>query len=345
MTTIRCSRCLLATSIAFAFPVAAFGEERIDTALLGHRGVAWVSPLDFSPAIYMARGVGDVDGDGRDDFAVAFLERLHDERPVPWAVFLVYGRPRLSGDVALVPELERTWQVRGREATADRQSHQVFDIAPAGDVEGDGYGDFFLGYAAILITTPATEQVFSFTEGRTSRARRPSKSSSRRTGLPSFVPAIAAIRWSVRTVVPSETSTATDGRTSPLRLHDRALTVPRMRTSPPCRPALHSCCSVFRICRGKWTSREWGRRFRECGSKGSRSTGNRPEMCGERICVHSRRWVTSTAMASRTSPSLPMDRDPFWSLSSSGVANLRPSSGSRKRTGIPSSSRYGAPVA
>ena len=110
MTTIPLSGCVLATTVVFAFPLAAFGEERIGTALLGNRGVAWVSPLDVSPAIYIAQGVGDVDADGRDDFVVALLEHRYEETPVPWAVFLVYGRPRLSGDVALLPELESTWQ-------------------------------------------------------------------------------------------------------------------------------------------------------------------------------------------------------------------------------------------
>ena len=69
--------------------------DLIDTSSLGARGAILETPGDGSFALPDAQGLGDFNGDGLDDIAVAARETEFFAGD-PLAVFLVYGRPGLT---------------------------------------------------------------------------------------------------------------------------------------------------------------------------------------------------------------------------------------------------------
>ena len=140
-------------SCAFSISIAALAcrallcEERIDTGALGPFGVAFKTSVDSSPGVEVAGSLGDVDGDGREDLAFTLAEPDQASQ-LSWAFYTVYGRPRLTGEVPLGPDLTRSWQLRVTDSdpAVDWWGRSVTDFAPAGDLNGDGFGDFLLGF-------------------------------------------------------------------------------------------------------------------------------------------------------------------------------------------------------
>lgn len=96
---------------------------------------SWTAQLDQAGA-YMGRRVaivGDVDGDGLDDVAAAATD---------WdGAFVREGRVVLyRGRAALGLETEPSWSITGGQAGATLG----LAIAPAGDIDGDGYADLLV---------------------------------------------------------------------------------------------------------------------------------------------------------------------------------------------------------
>jgi hypothetical protein len=84
---------------------------------------------------YSACGVGDVNHDGYDDVAVS-LSNYDGAMPDEGAVYVWYGS-------ATEPGAGPNWMAHGPEN--DVHAHFGWALGPAGDVNGDGYGDIIVG--------------------------------------------------------------------------------------------------------------------------------------------------------------------------------------------------------
>lgn len=119
----------------------------LDLRLLGSRGYRIVAPdaFEYDHLGYQVTGVGDLDGDGRDDIALlANTAESSDTEP-----------PRVNNG--------RVYVLRGKSGSATQDvtagtlltligvtPGQMSAIAPAGDVNGDGTGDLAVGgYTAV----------------------------------------------------------------------------------------------------------------------------------------------------------------------------------------------------
>jgi hypothetical protein len=134
-----------AVAVLLACPLSA--AEVVDLSALGERGVVFELPrtVDLGSGLADGQGIGDFDGDGRDDIVLAFRERPLDE-PRPWVVSVVYGSRDLRGKVLLPIDpgaAIRSLTVRIRNSLT--LSGSIEQVARAGDVNGDGYSDVVYG--------------------------------------------------------------------------------------------------------------------------------------------------------------------------------------------------------
>jgi hypothetical protein len=107
---------------------------------------AALPPPDFTLNVKGGAGrgslafVGDMDGDGRDEMAKL---RSNDDATQAVSVHLRYGGPRPANDldVSAFDQSGADLVLTGVDATA-------FGVAPAGDLDGDGYADLLIGNGA-----------------------------------------------------------------------------------------------------------------------------------------------------------------------------------------------------
>src|SRR2546426_8787715 len=88
--------------------------------------------------------IGDVDHDGFDDFA--FVQGNTGTVPPPYSI-IIYGSPDFPSSSQL-DSLRQTRLIHGNGFTGISAWRSPFPFAPAGDLDRDGYADFFLGSAS-----------------------------------------------------------------------------------------------------------------------------------------------------------------------------------------------------
>src|SRR3989442_171909 len=89
--------------------------------------------------------IGDVDGDRFDDFAIVQADPT-GQLPSPHTI-IIYGSPNFPS-VPRMADLRQTRLVHGDGFLGISAWSSPFPCAPAGDLDRDGYADFFLGSAS-----------------------------------------------------------------------------------------------------------------------------------------------------------------------------------------------------
>jgi hypothetical protein len=84
--------------------------------------------------------VGDLDGDGRDEMATL---RTNDAATQVVSVHLRYGGPRPANDLDV-----SAFDQSGADLMLTGVDDRAFRVAPAGDIDGDGYADLLMGSGA-----------------------------------------------------------------------------------------------------------------------------------------------------------------------------------------------------
>jgi hypothetical protein len=125
---------ILASPLLFAGP-----PREIRTGSLGGRGVIF---RDQAPGVFLepVSGAGDVNGDGLADFLLLWADRDADLKA---KVFLVHGETSLPPAPTLL-ELSARSNVFSLSTPRFSLSDSITGLALAGDLDGDGFGDFFI---------------------------------------------------------------------------------------------------------------------------------------------------------------------------------------------------------
>lgn len=109
----------------------------LDLTDLSGRGFA--VPFPAGDALRHGASVGDVDGDGRPDFALAAARTDFHGRDNAGSVYVLLGQPGIS------PVDPANLGARGYRIDGAEAGDELFVAAPAGDVNGDGIADMVLG--------------------------------------------------------------------------------------------------------------------------------------------------------------------------------------------------------
>ena len=97
---------------------------------------------DFGFAGYAVSGLGDINGDGIDDFAVTSNMASFEGRPYAGAAYVIYGKDGGIGNISLADlTASQGATVRGPAAF----SFAGVSVSDAGDVNGDGIADLIVG--------------------------------------------------------------------------------------------------------------------------------------------------------------------------------------------------------
>ena len=112
------------------------GSSSLEDIDLGSSDAAWYGAEAEEYAGYSVVGVGDVDGDSYDDFVVGAYGN-DDGGTGAGALYVVLGELTPSGSTALSDQIQILGESAGDSAG--------ISLAPAGDLNSDGYDDFFAG--------------------------------------------------------------------------------------------------------------------------------------------------------------------------------------------------------
>ena len=140
-------RSLCAIAAVLSVAALSLAEERLEAGRLRDRGVVFESPPSAiageTNSMRNAVGLGDVDGDRFDDLLILSAD---DGVENPSFALLVYGRPELVGTFNTRSEIPRTAIIDLVTPLGGAPYGALAAAASAGDVDGDGLGDFLLGY-------------------------------------------------------------------------------------------------------------------------------------------------------------------------------------------------------
>jgi hypothetical protein len=134
------------------------GPELVDTERLEGRGLALEFEGTVASGLRDAQGIGDVNGDGLADVAIA-AHVPSDIIQSPWAVVVLYGQPGLSGHQAL-GDFPRLTVFRPLHGSGGDRGTRADNIHGIGDVNSDGFADFAFGFSPYRTDTVASDVAF-----------------------------------------------------------------------------------------------------------------------------------------------------------------------------------------
>ncbi|MEE9296692.1 MAG: hypothetical protein V3W34_17245 [Phycisphaerae bacterium] len=140
-------------SIVLAAPAAGQFPESVDPSTLDGRNGFTVVGYRYQEFGFRVAGIGDVNADGIDDIATGgsgcafpppdFLGPCNPGTKSAGATYIIFGRPDIGGN--------GSWNAQDLDGTTGFRIEGIFlsgqagDIAPAGDFNNDGIGDFLVG--------------------------------------------------------------------------------------------------------------------------------------------------------------------------------------------------------
>ena len=125
-----------------------FGRSQGFSSSFSAASIPWnngfrIVGIDDGDLLKTVSGIGDVNGDGFDDLALAAVAADPGNRTDAGEVYIVFGRPYSPASTYYLSDLssDEGFQLDGR-AAGDGAG---WSVSSAGDMNGDGFGDFIIG--------------------------------------------------------------------------------------------------------------------------------------------------------------------------------------------------------
>ncbi len=175
MSVRRIAQILVTAAVACAAGGVQAQQEQEDTCpdALGYRGVALLGEQRSSGTGRVVHRLGDINGDGYEDFAIAAPSYNYHGRSPAGLFYVIYGNPEQSG-ISLasigpdaLPEPGVGFTIIGARGGQTAIYGRGGQMSAVGDLDGDGYGDFVLGDpAGYLVPGQPMGVVYVFYGGR-----------------------------------------------------------------------------------------------------------------------------------------------------------------------------------